>query len=480
MEEMTKEILAEELRNAGLHRGDKVLLHSSYLSLGGLAGGPEKAVDAFLDVLGEEGTLLVPIFGSLGVLTEVVRKRPNAVIDPCPVGTLAAIGKDAEALLKDHWKADTAHGKDTPFTRLADMDGYICLMGVDQDRNTTLHAVEALLELPYLKATKAVFTLPDGEKIEKSWKYYPGPHRDFIGIDRYFRESGKMKIFRIGNSCLRLIKAKDLFEIALELGKKDPAFVLCDNPECADCVRQRAAVFADKMEKESFTLSVSSRLAGRYVPEMVENLQKAGIKYIELDYLQGKACAFLPEEKLKKAVNELEEEGIKVSALSVDVLPDDMVSFLAKVKNASISTLILPLYAVAEGEMAVKEGLNILFRNTNETAKRFSGILGGFREKNMAKACFNPAGFVKANEHPFLASYRIGRFIKSIGQLDINDAKWDGEATALTRGNGEIKELVSILRCHNFAGTFTLGGGYFYKGTLAGAVKDFENMLENM
>lgn len=480
MEEMTKGFLADELRRAGLASGDKVLLHSSFLSLGKVEGGPENVIGAFLDVLGKEGTLLVPVFGALGILTDVVKKHPDAVIDPCPVGTLAAIGKDAENLLADHWKADTAHGKDTPFTRLADMGGYICLMGVDQDRNTTLHGVEALLELPYLNTTKAAFTLPDGQKIEKSWKYYPGPHRDFIGIDRYFRESGKMTVTRIGNSQLRLIKAKDLFDIALALGRKDPAFVLCDNPECADCVRQRAAIFADKMAKESFTLSVSSRLAGRYIPEMVENLQKAGIRNIELDYLQGKACAFLPEAKLKKAVEELEEEGIRVSALSVDVLPDDMAGFLAKVKNVSIDTLILPIYAAAEGEMAVKEGLNVLFRNANETAKRFSSLLGIFREKNAAKACFNPAGFVKANEHPFLGSYRIGRFIKSIGQLDINDAKWDGTATALTRGNGEIKELVSILRCHNFAGVFTLGGGISCGRTLAETVKDFESMLENM
>ena len=480
MAEMTKEFLAEELKKAGLASGDKVLLHSSFLSLGGVEGGPENVINAFLDVLGKEGTLLVPIFGSLGILTDVVKKHPDAVIDPCPVGTLAAIGKDAASLLADHWKAETAHGKDTPFTRLADMGGYICLMGVDQDRNTTLHGVEALLELPYLNTTTAAFTLPGGEKIEKSWKFYPGPHRDFIGIDRYFRESGKMTITRIGNSQVRLIKAKDLFDIALALGKKDPAFVLCDNPECADCVRQRAAIFADKMAKESFTLSVSSRLAGRYIPEMVENLQKAGISNIELDYLQGKACAFLPEVKLKKAVEELKEEGIKVSALSVDVIPDDMAGFLAKVKNVSITTLILPMYAAAEGEMAVKEGLKVLFRNTNETAKRFSSALAVFRDKYEAKACFNPAGFVKANEHPFLASYRIGRFIKSIGQLDINDAKWDGTATSLTKGNGEIKELVSILRCHNFAGTFTLGSGITSSGTLAEMVKEFELMLENM
>ena len=78
-----------------------------------------------------------------------------------------------------------------------------------------------------------------------------------------------MKIMRIGNAQVRLIKSDLMFETLLALGSGDPAFALCENPSCADCVRQRAAIFAADMEKESFRLTASSRLAGRYVPEMV-------------------------------------------------------------------------------------------------------------------------------------------------------------------------------------------------------------------
>ena len=42
MTKMTKKTLAENLRKLGLTKGDKVLLHSSYLSLGGVEGGPER------------------------------------------------------------------------------------------------------------------------------------------------------------------------------------------------------------------------------------------------------------------------------------------------------------------------------------------------------------------------------------------------------------------------------------------------------
>jgi len=477
---MNKAEIVAGLRGMGLGIGDKVLLHSSLISLGKVDGGPEAVIDAFLEVLGKEGTLLVPVFGALGILTDTLKNRPDAVISPCPKGTLAAVGADAEAICKDHWKAATAHGADTPFTRLADMDGYICLLGVDQDRNTSLHGVEALLELPYLSDTVGTFTTPEGETITKTWKYYPGPHRDFIGLDRYYREAGVMKIARIGNAQVRLIKSKDLFDIGMMIGSEDPAFVLCDNPACADCVRQRAAIFADRMDKESFKLTASAKLAGRYVPEMVENLKRAGIKFIELDYIQGKSCASMSEEKLQRAVAELREEGIEISALSTLVAPNDAEKLVNLVKSAGITRLILPVGAEAAGECAAAAGLEVAFRNINHTALNCAAFINNCREKFAASACFNPAAFAKAGEMPFLYSNKAGRFIKTAGQLDIVDSTWDGAAQELACGNGEVKEMMSILRCHNFSGYFCIGGGYDYPGTLEEAVEDFVYLLDNM
>lgn len=475
---MNREELSAALQQMGLKTGDKVLLHSSLLSLGKVDGGPDAVIDAFLDVLGKEGTLVLPIFGALGVLTEVFKARPEAIHSPCPVGTVAAIGADAETLCRDHWQAETAHGKDTPFTRLAEMDGYICLLGVDQDRNTSLHSVEALLELPYLCETSRTFELPDGREITKSWKYYPGPHRDFIGIDRYFRESGAMKIRRIGNSQVRLIKSRDLLEIGIALGKKDPAFVLCNNPACADCVKQRAAIYTDRIKQESFKLTASSRLAGRYVPEMVENLLAAGINAVELDYIQGKACAFMPPEKISAFAAELTAAGISVSALSVEVVPDEPEKLIPLVEAAGCKRMILPSGAFKAAELAVAAGISVDFRNINQTALTAAAAVKEFAAE--AGACFNPAAFVKAGEKPFLNSYRKGRFVKTIRQLDIVDALWDGTLTPLARGNGEIKELMSILRCHNFSGYFCLGGGCGYPGTLKEAADAMMELLENM
>lgn len=472
---LTKAQIKKSLQEMGLKKGDIVLLHSSYISMGPVQGGPKAVVDAFLEVLGKEGTFLVPVFGALGVITDEVKSRKNAVISSAPVGTLAAIGKNAEKLLKDHWKADTAHGKDTPFTRIADMDGYICLLGVDQDRNTTLHGVEALLELPYLRETTATFKTPEGKSVTKTWKYYPGPHRDFIGLDKYL--AGLSKMGRIGNAQVRLTPAADLFEVCLAIGREEPAFVLCDNPSCMDCVKQRAAIFRARMAKESFTLSASSRLAGRFIPEMVENLTRIGIENIEIDYIQGLPWFKYSENRLAAFRAELEEGGISISALRLFTIPEGLAPVIAGAKAMQVKELILPLNTPEEVLKTLeKEKLSISFFNTNESAAAASGLVKGLN----GRFVFNSANFVTAGEKPFLMSYRIGRFIKTTIQLDIVDRTWEGEETVLAGGNGEIKELISIFRCRNFDGTFTLGGGVIYPGSLEEAAGDFIRLLDNM
>ncbi len=469
---MNKKKIVAGLRNLGLKNGDAVLLHSSLISLGRVEGGPDAVIDAFLEVLGADGTLLVPVFGALGILTETLKKREGAVISPCPVGTLAALGPKAAELCRDHWQAATVHGKDTPFTRLAELGGYICLLGVDQDRNTTLHSVEALLELPYLADSTRTFVTPEGETVTKTWKYYPGPHRDFIGLDRYFRESGVIRTERLGNAEVRLIKSQDLFDISLKIGRSNPAFVLCGNPACADCVKQRAMIFADRMAGESFKLSASSRLAGRYLPEILENLKAAGIRYLELDYLQGKACAAMPPDKLAAVVEEVREAGCEVSALRVPWIADNAAHTVTAAREAGIGRLVIPIGADELLKQAAEAGLECAFFNSIQTGT----VAADYLRERSAASCFNPANFVMAGEKPFLVSYRLGRFIKLMDQLDIVDCTWDGSPAGLAQGNAEIKELISILRCHNFNGWFCLSG----PGPLKEAVAAFTRLLDNM
>ena len=79
--------IASDLQALGIQKGGVVLVHSSLRSLGPLAGGAESVVQAFLEVLGADGTLLMPALSYEHVTTE------NPLFDvkqtPSNVGALA-------------------------------------------------------------------------------------------------------------------------------------------------------------------------------------------------------------------------------------------------------------------------------------------------------------------------------------------------------------------------------------------------------
>ncbi|MBN2308539.1 MAG: AAC(3) family N-acetyltransferase [Candidatus Hydrogenedentes bacterium] len=478
---MTQREIEAGLRELGLGAGDIVLLHSSLRSFGRVDGGARTVVDAFLAVLGPEGTLVVPTFGALGVITEVVREDPRAVRSVHPLASVAAIGADAAALCADHWKAATAHGEGTPYTRIAERGGYVCLAGVDQDRNTTLHTAEALLGLPYLSDKTATFETGEGERTA-TWRFFPGPHRDFIGLDRLLRERGVLRIGRIGESVIRLMKSQELIDACLEAGKADPAFVLCDNPNCADCVAQRAAIRAARFEGESFRLAASSGLAGRYVPEMIDNLEASGVRAVEVDLVEGRPAQALAEPQLAGAIHGLREGGCEVIALRALSVPEFVESFLDRARAAGVGRVVLPLSSRARhhAACAAERGVHVSFSNATQGSVLASEMLLELAKGGAGpRFTLNAAHLARAGEKPFLYSYKkkLHRFID---QLDLEDCCFDGTPQALARGNAEIKELVSILRCAGFRGIMTLTTANRAVGGLGGAVARFEALLEAM
>ncbi|MBQ6352853.1 MAG: AAC(3) family N-acetyltransferase, partial [Lentisphaeria bacterium] len=392
----TQRDIEQGLRELGLSQGDSVLLHSSLVSVGELDGGVDALINAFLAVIGDDGTLLAPCFAALGIVPETLKKRPGAIVSPCPVGTVVALGRDAEFFCCDHWVPDSPHAENTPYGRLAERGGFICLFGVDQDRNTFLHGIEARLKLPYLGEVSEKFTTPDGVVREKTWHYYPGPHRDFIGLDRQFAAAGVMRRRRIGNAEVRLMSAAEVLRTGLEIGAAHPDFVLCDNPACADCTGQRAALFSARLEGEAFKLSISSQLAGRYVDEIVETLGKLGIHYVELDNIQGRPAAKFGPDNLADVCSRLRRGGLAVSALRLPALPDAPEELWETTRKCSIDRLIVPLRsdaATADFIAAARSRhIDCLVANRGLTSTRAAAdyLALGF---SAPAFCFAPAEF---------------------------------------------------------------------------------------
>jgi aminoglycoside 3-N-acetyltransferase len=469
------------LRQLGLGRGDTVIVHSSLASMGRVEGGVETLLHAFLEVLGPEGTLVVPVFGDLGVLTKAVANHPSAARSIHPLADVAAIGNYAGAICRDHWKAELAHGPETPYTRIAELNGWVLLLGVDQDRNTTLHTVEELLRLSYLQTTdEKTFDTPEGA-VTKSWPLFPGPHRNFIGIDSTLRAGGKMNVGNIGTAVARLIRSRDLIDAVLEEGRRNPAWALCDNPKCADCVGQHAALRRRRFAQERFRLSAGSQLAGRYVPEIIENLQAAGIGAVELDWIQGRAAGALGD-RLPAVCAEFRAAGISVSALRSAAVTENDEVVLDSARAAGITRVVMPLSARSGlvCRAARDRQLEVSFFNVAMSSEIASRLLLEMNAEGLQPGfTFSAAGFARAGETPFLKSYKR-KLRRCVDQLDVADATFDGAPAPLANGNGEIKEMISILRCAGFDGWLTLASGGPQGESLLDTCGRFVRLLDQM
>jgi aminoglycoside 3-N-acetyltransferase len=455
---MTSPEIKKGLHELGIAKGDIVLLHSSLSSLGRVEGGAQAVVEAFLGVLGEEGTLLAPIFEpGLGDIAEAVGRHPRAIKSIHPLACVAAIGRDAEELCKDHWKAETAHAHGTPYFRIAEKGGFVCLLGVDQDRNTTLHTAEALLRLPYLSTETRTFETPEGHQT-RSWPFFPGPHRDFIGLDRLLRESGKMRVGHIGPAVVRLIRSKDLIDLAVTAGSRNSAFVLCENPNCPDCVAQRAAIQKSAFSAECFTIVAAASLAGDFPDEIAARCKQAGIGAVELDAVRQRPISMLPQKAVADAVERLRQAGIEVTALRTPAVSNRNLELISLAAQMNVRRFVMPLSDTAEDFVSAAQGagLGISFFNTDLDSDACSAVLLRLKDKGFpARFTFNGPNFARTGELPFLSSHKrkLRRFID---QLDLADATYTGTPQPLAMGNAEVKEMISILRCASFKGIMSL------------------------
>lgn len=246
--------IADALYGGGLRPGDSVMLHSSFKSLGGVEGGPDAVIDAFLDVLSPGGTLLVPtlIFkGSQhdflhnyppdvdlrqtpsrnGIISEQVRCRSGAVRSIHATSPAAGIGAKAAQVLGGHQLDDTCVGINSPWARNAAINGWVVLLGVAHNANTTLHHLEeqyAHWLLPPRHVTVTFVDTAGVRRTEKVRPYRPGLPRDYPKIEPILLNEALQRNLTIGTATVRLIRAAGLLERIGREMRKDPYYLLKD------------------------------------------------------------------------------------------------------------------------------------------------------------------------------------------------------------------------------------------------------------
>ena len=240
----TKQQLESAFRDLGLSLGDVVLVHSALRQLGPVAGGAETVIDALLATVGASGTVAVPthtwkvvsseqpVFhqaltpSNVGALTNVFRRRPEALRSLHPTHSIAAIGARAQELIVDHELGDTPFLPGGPYGRLREWGGKILIIGPGLQCCTYFHGCEEWAgcgwtgEFQFYSITAAGQLIPVKMRFGccNTWDQYPNLEPGLCQI-------GALHIGHIGSCALHLLDAKPAADWVIARLREDPGII---------------------------------------------------------------------------------------------------------------------------------------------------------------------------------------------------------------------------------------------------------------
>lgn len=179
--------ISKLLTDLGLRKGDIFLVHSNVSTLGKVENGLNGIFSAISEIIGIEGTVVVPTFTysfckgevfdvqqsksdrQIGVFAEYLRKLPGAVRSLHGIESFAAIGQDARILMSLHDK--TTYGPGSVLANLVEAKSKVLQLGVPVITHT--HYVERLVGVEYRYHKEFCGTIRDGSiEFEETFSMY--------------------------------------------------------------------------------------------------------------------------------------------------------------------------------------------------------------------------------------------------------------------------------------------------------------------
>lgn len=247
----TRISIARDLRALGVEAGMTLEVHSSLSQLGWVCGGPVAVVQALMDVLTQEGTLMMPTHSSnytdpaqwrnppvpeewwpiiyeqmpafdphtapswlMGQIAETFRTSPGVLRSDHPMDSFAAWGRYAHTLTANH-SLDNGLGEQSPLGRLYDLHGHVLLLGVGYNRCTSFHLAEYRASAPQLVEQGS----PIWENGQRVWKIYQDIELDddqFPALGMAFEGTGLVKTAKVGSAECKLFPQRPAVDFACE------------------------------------------------------------------------------------------------------------------------------------------------------------------------------------------------------------------------------------------------------------------------
>lgn len=261
---VTKQILLDSIKKLDL-QGKTISLHSSYKSFGGVNGGPNTIIDAFLE---SNCTLLVPTFTydyaayppmdgkkyeqngvdmsiydeedkifksgysknsrvispSMGIIPKLILEREEAVRGVHPLNSFTAIGPKAKDLIDSQSYIDVY----APYKKcMEDKKSVLLLMGIDFKSTTPIHFAEELSGRNLFRQWAYIDT---GEVIEAS---IGSCSNGFNKLIPFVLSIKKQDL--IGKSTWQIYNFKKYISTLTSVIKSNQSLTICDNSKCIRC-----------------------------------------------------------------------------------------------------------------------------------------------------------------------------------------------------------------------------------------------------
>ncbi|MDC3417375.1 aminoglycoside N(3)-acetyltransferase [Aquibacillus salsiterrae] len=252
----TRTTIAQELATLGVAKGMTIIVHSSLKSLGWVCGGSQTVVQALMDVVGEEGTIVMPAqtgdnsdpadwvnppvprewwatiraempafdpfttpSNGMGVIAETFRSWPGVKRSNHPTYSFTAWGKYSDYIISKQ-PLEAGFGLDSPLAKLYEHNGYILLLGVNHASNTSLHLAEHDIENRDI-VKKGAAVMEDGNRVWKRYKEIEYDSELFQALGTDYEEIYETASSHVGQAKAKLFSQRQMIDFARDwLGKR--------------------------------------------------------------------------------------------------------------------------------------------------------------------------------------------------------------------------------------------------------------------
>lgn len=269
-----KQQLKNQLESMGLKGDETILIHSSMKAIGAVDGGADTVLDVWMEYF-KNGLLLLPTHtwktvnadnpvynpyttpSCVGLLTNMFMKRDGVIRSLHPTHSMSGYGKNAAEYLAGEEYNNTPCTPGGCYDRLKEVGGKVLLVGVGHERNTYVHSVEEVLNVPNrLSDMPMELVIELQEESNNSGKLPPynrddgwkkhtdnklcrkvyvrkhynaqQPHisEDFVKLNKIFLDRGVVRKVKFGDADSLLCDAKGMFNIVRQVIAPDPECIV--------------------------------------------------------------------------------------------------------------------------------------------------------------------------------------------------------------------------------------------------------------